>query len=188
RLTRLSEDLLLLARADREELRLERRRVPVADLLAEAGARMRRAYGAGIEVEVEPGAADEVDADPARVEQALANLVANAFRYGAEHVRIRAAAHGRDAVRVHVSDDGPGFDPEFLPRAFARFARAPGESRASGSGLGLAIVAAIARAHGGEAGARNLERGADVWIALPRSGADQAGASSTGTTSTGTRL
>ncbi|HEX2085301.1 MAG TPA: histidine kinase dimerization/phospho-acceptor domain-containing protein, partial [Solirubrobacteraceae bacterium] len=47
RLTRLSEDLLLLARADREELRLERRRVPVADLLAEAGARMRRAYGAG---------------------------------------------------------------------------------------------------------------------------------------------
>jgi two-component system OmpR family sensor kinase len=73
-------------------------------------------------------------------------------------------------VELHVLDEGPGFAPDFVGRAFDRFAR-PDEARArGGSGLGLAIAAMIARAHGGTAGARDRPGGgADVWLALPRS-------------------
>ena len=68
---------------------------------------------------------------------------------------------------MHVCDEGPGFPPAFLPRAFERFSRAD-EARGGGSaGLGLAIASAVAEAHGGSAHAENREPGADVWIALP---------------------
>jgi signal transduction histidine kinase len=67
-----------------------------------------------------------------------------------------------------VTDDGPGFPPEFLPNAWERFARADVARTEDGAGLGLAIVRAIAEAHGGEAHAANTATGgADVWIVLP---------------------
>ena len=81
-------------------------------------------------------------------------------------MRIGARATS-DGVEVHVRDEGAGFAPGFLPRAFDRFARG-GADRRSGSGLGLSIVAAVAAAHGGAAHAENgPDGGADVWIALP---------------------
>ena len=167
RLGRLCDDLLVLARADREELRLERRRITLAELLQRVGDRTRLAHGDRAELAAEGAEDVVVDADPLRIEQALSNLVGNAFRYGASGVRIWWSS--ADAVRLHVSDDGPGFPEDLLPRAFDRFARGPDVSAGGGAGLGLAIVAAIARAHGGDAGARNLAGGgADVWIALPR--------------------
>jgi signal transduction histidine kinase len=81
------------------------------------------------------------------------------------------ATEEKDVVALHVRDGGPGFPAEFLPAAFERFTRGdPARSR-GGAGLGLSIVAAIAAAHGGTAGARNLDAGgADVWIELPSSG------------------
>jgi signal transduction histidine kinase len=79
------------------------------------------------------------------------------------HLEARAAGHD---VELHVRDEGGGFPDDFLPRAFSRFSRAePGHS-GGGAGLGLAIVDAIARAHGGAAGAAN-DGGADLWISLP---------------------
>jgi two-component system OmpR family sensor kinase len=103
--------------------------------------------------------------DPARLRQALDNLVDNALRYGAGTVRLDARAdNGR--VELHVRDEGSGFPPGFAERAFDRFARGEGQ-RQPGSGLGLAIVAAIAAAHGGSAHAANAAGGgADVWLAL----------------------
>ena len=88
-------------------------------------------------------------ADPDRLRQALDNLVENALRHGAGAVRLGARA-ADDGVEVHVRDEGDGFAPGFLPRAFDRFARGGGE-RGPGSGLGLSIVAAVAAAHGGSA-------------------------------------
>lgn len=166
RLVRLCEDLLVLSRADRNELRLERRRITVEKLLVDARERVLLAYGDRAEV-VTAGAGDvAVDADPLRVEQALTNLVDNAFRYGASRVRIWWSSG--EAVRLHVSDDGPGFSEGLLPRAFDRFARGPDVPPGGGAGLGLAIVGAIARAHGGDVGAANLAGGgSDVWMSLP---------------------
>jgi signal transduction histidine kinase len=74
-------------------------------------------------------------------------------------------------VEIRVRDHGPGFPPDFLPRAFERFSRPSSGRRDGGSGLGLAIVGTVARAHGGEARAANAKgSGADVWLSLPRSG------------------
>lgn len=70
-------------------------------------------------------------------------------------------------VELHVLDHGSGFADDYLPHAFERFSRPTG-SRSGGAGLGLALVEAVARAHGGQAGAANAEPGADVWLTLRR--------------------
>ncbi|MEU6539756.1 HAMP domain-containing sensor histidine kinase [Streptomyces sp. NPDC047000] len=66
-----------------------------------------------------------------------------------------------------VHDEGPGFPPGFLPRAFDRFARAEASRTGEGSGLGLAFVSAVAEAHGGTARAENTGAGAAVTLRLP---------------------
>ena len=106
-------------------------------------------------------------ADPLRLQQALGNLVDNALRHGGARVELSAErVNGR--VELHVRDDGPGFPEQFVDDAFERFTRADAARGRGGAGLGLAIVAAIADAHGGAAGARNLPGGgADVWISVP---------------------
>jgi signal transduction histidine kinase len=105
--------------------------------------------------------------DRLRLEQALGNLVDNALRYGAGTVRL--GAHTADGhVELAVHDEGPGFDPGFLDRAFQRFSRADAVRSTPGAGLGLAIVSTIATAHHGTAAARNGDGGgADVLIRLP---------------------
>jgi signal transduction histidine kinase len=107
-----------------------------------------------------------VRADPARLEQALANLVDNALSYGAGAVELSARSYN-GTVEIHVRDEGKGFPPAFLPRAFERFTRADEARTRGGTGLGLAIASAIAIAHGGSAHAENREDGPDVWIRLP---------------------
>ncbi len=66
-----------------------------------------------------------------------------------------------------VSDEGPGFPPDFVPTAFDRFTRAESGRTTPGTGLGLAIVAAIAAAHGGSAEIGTSVDGATVTISLP---------------------
>ena len=100
-----------------------------------------------------------VDADPARLEQAIGNLVDNALQHGVGAVTLSAEPHaGR--VAFHVADEGAGVSPEFADRAFDRFSRADDARSERGTGLGLSIVDLIARAHGGSAHIR----GADVWL------------------------
>jgi two-component system OmpR family sensor kinase len=169
RLVRLSEDLLLVARVDREKLALQPTRVRAAELLADVSRRFdvpAGAEGREIAVEASPELVFEGDAD--RLAQALGNMVENALRHGAGSILLRA--HVRDGVvELHVMDEGGGFPPEFVARAFERFSRAAAARGDGGTGLGLAIVEAIARAHGGAAHAANRDgRGADVWISIPR--------------------
>ena len=109
----------------------------------------------------------ELDADRLRLEQALGNVVDNALRCGGSTVELSAEA-GEHGVRLWVRDDGEGFPAGFEAAAFERFTRADAARGRGGAGLGLAIVAAIARAHGGSAGAGNrVAGGAEVWIRLP---------------------
>jgi len=91
----------------------------------------------------------------------------NALRYG-EGPIVLSAVKCEDKVEIHVTDRGPGFPPEFRERAFERFSRRSPSCGDGDSGLGLAIVLTVARAHGGNAYAGNLEGGgADVWMSLP---------------------
>jgi heavy metal sensor kinase len=161
RLARLTEDLLVLARADRGGIPIARETVRLGDLLDFVGRRY-----AGMEVEAQ--ASDlQVSADPTRLEQALTNMVDNALHHGSAPIRL-SAVEQNGHVELHVTDEGPGFVHEFLPRAFERFARANAARSTGSTGLGLAIVQVIAHAHGGSAHAANrVDGGADVWIAIP---------------------
>jgi heavy metal sensor kinase len=159
RLSRLAEDLLLLARAEEGRIPLKAEQTDVADVMQQVADRF------GAEVDAQPLV---LSADPLRLEQALTNMVDNARRHGSGKVTLTARVRN-GTVELHVLDEGPGFPPDFLGRAFERFSRADA-SAADGSGLGLAIVETIARAHGGRAQAANRpEGGADVWLALPMS-------------------
>jgi signal transduction histidine kinase len=170
RLVQLAEDLLIVARSEDGRLALDPEPIVVADLLRTVAARFRaRAVEAGRPLVVDEAAGLEVEGDRLRLEQALTSMVDNALRHGAGEVRIRAAAEA-DGISLHVADEGAGFPPEFLARAFERFSRADAARGRGGAGLGLAIVEVIAAAHGGRAAAINAPGGgADVWIEIPSS-------------------
>ena len=171
RISQLAEDLLVLARSDKGGLSIEAKPVQVRDLFAAVQARLGgSAREAGRTLVVDDPDGLVIEADGARVEQALANLVENGLHHGNGPIRLWALAT-EGAVELHVSDAGPGFPPDFLPHAFERFRRVDTARAEGGTGLGLAIVDAIAQAHSGRAAARNApEGGADVWIELGRAG------------------
>jgi two-component system, OmpR family, sensor kinase len=156
RLTRLAEDLLVLARVDEGQLPLRHEPIEVKELLETVAGR----FGEEIEVGVADG--ESFVGDRLRLEQALGNLLDNARRHGAGTIRLEAERkEGR--LELRVSDQGPGFPPDLLPRAFDRFSRGDEARERGGTGLGLAIVSAIAKAHGGRAHAA----GSTVTIELP---------------------
>src|SRR5919206_284091 len=171
RLSQLADDLLVLARLDQGRLPVRPEPIDAQDLLDTAAGRIRPAAGeagrdVSTRVEVDGGVV--LFADPVRAAQAVDNLATNALRYGDGPIVLAARRNGT-TVELHVLDRGAGFPPEFLGRAFERFSRGD-EARGDhgGSGLGLAIVDAIARAHGGRAGARNRPQGGPAaGVALP---------------------
>lgn len=168
RLARLAEDLLLIARSDQGQLPLRREEIAADELLRSVARRFeRRPDAADREIEVEAAARLVVDADRARIEQALGNLVENALVHGEGAVLLSAVAVDGH-VELHVKDTGRGLPSDFLPHAFDRFGRPDAARTGPGTGLGLAIAEAIAKAHGGSAHAANRDgSGADVWLALP---------------------
>ena len=167
RLVQLAEDLLLVVSrgpgtAPRPARGARRRRAPVECGRPLPAPRSRRGSA-------DPGRrrADGLvlPGDSARLGQALANLVDNALRYGAGTVEL--SARDRDGtVELHVTDEGAGFDAEFLPHAFERFSRHDEARGRGGTGLGLAIVDAIARGHGGQCARREPRRRRGRCVAL----------------------
>lgn len=102
----------------------------------------------------EPMAELQVMADATKIEQALTNLLSNAFKYsphgGRVSLRVESAEHdGEPVALIHVSDQGLGMTPEQLARAFERFYRADTSGNIPGTGLGLNLVKEIAEIHGG---------------------------------------
>jgi signal transduction histidine kinase len=148
RMSRMVNDLLMLARAERPDF-LRLAQVDVAAMMADVFAKAT-ALGAR---EWQLGTVDAVSvrADRQRLEQALMQLAQNAVQFTAEGDRIGLSARARDGqLQLAVHDTGIGIDPAEREQIFERFGRAePGRARADGAGLGLAIVAAIAGAHRG---------------------------------------
>jgi signal transduction histidine kinase len=149
-LQRLVEDLQTLALAESGRLPLHVETVDVADSVRRWIQTQPEAEQRRISLELEPGCTFQ--ADPARLQQILANLVRNALLHGGPDVRVsiiaRRVAHG---VELTVADDGVGISQEYLPYVFDRFYRGDA-SRArhtGGSGLGLAIVKQLVELHHG---------------------------------------
>jgi two-component system OmpR family sensor kinase len=172
RLVQLAEDLLVVARSGEGRLPLRLERLSALQLLGSAANRFAwRAEEEHRALVVDAAPEVELTGDRLRLEQALANLVDNALRYGAGEVKL-AAALSNGGVELHVTDRGSGFPVDFLDQAFARLTRADQARGRGGFGLGLSIVRVIAEAHEGSAHARNLDDGADVWIVLPATHTD----------------
>jgi signal transduction histidine kinase len=166
RLSRIADDLLLLARAEQGRVPIKREAVDVADVLETVAERFRpRARLEQRDLSVAPGDPLVVKGDRVLLEQALGNIVDNAFSHGAGPITLSADRRNGSA-ELHVRDEGGGFAADFLARAFERFSRGQ-KTSTDGSGLGLAIVETIADAHEGHAHAANTNGGgADVWITL----------------------
>jgi signal transduction histidine kinase len=163
RLNRLTEEFLGLAR----DLPIEREPVDLARLASTISEEARLAApGARIDAVTSPV---EIDADPARLRQALLNLVLNAAQVGGDGVAIRIEVElAGERARASVIDDGPGVPAELAATLFEPFVGA----RSGGSGLGLAVARRVAERHGGTLVLESKpgERGARFSLYLPRKG------------------
>ena len=173
RLTEMSEDLLLITRAEAKVLTLERAPTDVNDLVRDSlhalRARMEE-RDLALEAHLAPGAGAEID--PALVARVVHHLLDNAIKFtppgGTIHVDT-APLEGGVGVRLSVGDSGPGIPPDHLLHIFEPFYRVDqARSRGTGTGLGLAMAAAIARLHGGAIHASNTAgAGARFEVELP---------------------
>lgn len=152
-LDQLVEDLFLLARADSGQLGLQVEPMDLAEMIDEAvEAVTPSATIHGVKLLTDSHAALQVDADHSALGRLLRNLLDNAIRHSPEGGTVRVCTSNGSAnyVTVDITDEGPGFSPEFIPSAFDRFSQAdPARSSHGGAGLGLAIVHTLTQALGG---------------------------------------
>ena len=173
RMSRLTEDLLTLARVESGEDPLEPAPVTPQELLRDAQVSFNEvARAKGIAIEIAPSPEVQVVADRDAIHQVFANLIDNALKYapGDNNLVLGAMETGNGNMEFYVKDSGPGISSEHLTRLFERFYRVDkARSReAGGTGLGLAIVKHIVLNHGGEAGVRSeLGHGSTFWFRLP---------------------
>jgi two-component system phosphate regulon sensor histidine kinase PhoR len=172
RMSRLTEDLLTLARVESGEDALQPAPVPAHDLLRDAQiAFSDLAKGRGSAIEIEEWPDRQVFADRDAIHQVFANLIDNALKYASASKKIEIGAKEKQGrAEFYVRDFGPGISSEHLPRLFERFYRVDkARSReAGGTGLGLAIVKHIVLNHGGEIGVTSeLGHGCMFWFRLP---------------------
>ena len=176
RLERIVKDLLDLARYEHGAVVLQRRLFDIERLFQNvAGRHERDAHTKGVAIRIHVEAhADQVVADPDRIEQAIENLVGNALRHtpAGGTITLRAT-HAEGAATLSVSDTGAGIAPEHLPHVFERFYKVDTARAAdsTGSGLGLSISKAIVERHGGTIRVTSQPGQTTFAVVLPQSGA-----------------
>lgn len=165
RLTRMVDDLFLLAQADHPHF-VRKERIGVPEFMTELGRKLSPLARLRLTVDVPAGLS--INADAHRLTQAVMQLVANALKYAGRDpaIDLGAEVNGDDLV-LSVTDDGPGIPPQQALEVFERGRRgAKGTTR--GAGFGLAIVRTIAEAHGGTARlAPGTAVGARFELAIP---------------------
>lgn len=175
-LTRLVEDLRMLALADAGELKLERIETDL-DLLVEQIVERYKPQSTAHNIDLAfiknraPVKSCPVRVDPVRIEQILGNLISNALRHTPDggYVRLKLGISSGE-VRIEVQDSGAGIPKDSLDQIFERFYRADhSRSRSEGgTGLGLAIARKLAEAHGGSLKASNHPNGGALFtLSLP---------------------
>jgi two-component system, OmpR family, sensor histidine kinase BaeS len=177
RLRRLVDDLGAVSRAEARQLDLHLTRCQPERLISAAVQAAQAAYttkDVALTTKLQDGL-PQVLADPDRIGEVLANLLANALRHtpAGGHVEVAASGLPDRRLQITVTDSGQGIPPELLERIFERFYRVdPARTHTpdtGGSGIGLTITRAIIRAHGGHihAHSQGPGHGARFVITLP---------------------
>ncbi len=176
RLSRITEDLLTLARSDAGAMIPRRTFVAIDEVASRTAERLaHEASRKGAKIRVVSSGRIQVDADPDLLGRLVWNLLDNAIKHTSVGSEVVIVTREDEAgVHIEVLDSGEGFPPGAAEHFFDRFfredeARSPGSDH-DGTGLGLSIVQAIVRAHGGDIVLRNRrEGGGHVDVRLPRS-------------------
>lgn len=169
-LSRLIEDLRILALSDAGALPLQKEATDLADLVRDVVRSMtpeadKKSAALSASLPVETAV---VDVDPVRMREVLTNIVSNALHHSRSGGSvIVSVSQTRENIALVVRDDGEGMAPEEVARIFDRFYKG---AASRGSGLGLAIAKSIVAAHGGLIQASSeLGKGATVEFTLPKS-------------------
>jgi signal transduction histidine kinase len=153
RLFAIIENLLDISRIESGNIKMNFTAVSPYEMVEETVESFRREArdkGVMLEVDLPAGLAD-VEADPARINHVLANLVSNAVKYTPVGGRVRVTAKpDGDNINFYVTDNGKGIPGEYQERVFEKFFRIPGQEANNGEGLGLAIAREIIAAHDGK--------------------------------------
>jgi signal transduction histidine kinase len=161
-------ELLDVAKLEAGKLEFRTEPCTIDSLLEAVGALFAaRAAQAEIALTIEPACAGSVTVDRERIVQVLSNLVGNALKFTPPGGRLSVAAHGAgEAVRIAVTDTGPGIPGADVPHLFERYWQ--GRRRGRGSlGLGLYICKQIVEAHGGRIGVETQAgKGSTFWVEL----------------------
>jgi signal transduction histidine kinase len=170
-MSRLIDNLLELSRLSVQNLRLELRPtdlMPVVEFALETVA--ERVTTARLDVHIDfPRESIVVNADGARLQQVLSNVLSNAVRYTPNGGRVRVSAETDDGwAHVRVADTGQGIDAADIQNIFEPFARG-GRGSSDGFGIGLALVKGLVELHGGRVAVESegRGRGSTFEIALP---------------------
>jgi signal transduction histidine kinase len=173
-LTRLVDDLLDVSRITRGQINLSRERLTVSELIdraLETVAPVIQARKHDLVMDVRDPTL-EVDGDPLRLTQAMANVLGNAAKYTEAGGRIEIVCRPNGAqVEIHVLDSGIGIAPEVMPHIFELFTQLDQRpvGPQSGLGIGLALVRRLVEMHGGSvwASSPGPGRGSEFVISLP---------------------
>ena len=170
-MNRLVDDLLLLSRLDTHRLKLERRRIDLAELLGEVHRMLNQlAIDKGVNLELS-GATGGILGDRIRVRQVLLILLDNALRFTPAGGRIRLETSPMGVFQnIVVVDSGIGISSEHLPHIFERFYQVeqPGEPETRNNGLGLSIARSLVEAQGGKISLDSQPgRGTRVTVSMP---------------------
>jgi signal transduction histidine kinase len=167
-LTRLVDDLSLLARADSHAISITPARMNLSSLVEDTASELEPlAEERGAHLTADVGSDIWVAGDVTRLRQLLLVLLDNALKFtppgGTVRVRLQ---DGGGRAQLQVADSGPGIDPADLSRIFDRFYRSDKARTGEGSGLGLSIAKWIVDAHGGHIQAANAAPHGAVFTAI----------------------
>jgi PAS domain S-box-containing protein len=168
RVSRLIDDLLNVGKLNQGQLHLNKRCFKLADIIEECCACMES--GDKFRMIVTGDKELEVYADPGRIDQVLVNFINNAVKYSPPDQEIVLKIEkDEQAVKVCVTDHGPGIPKEKLPHLFDRYYKVDEQgAQYSGLGLGLYISAEIIRKHEGHIGVSSeIGQGSTFWFTLP---------------------
>ncbi len=170
-LIRLVDDLMLLVRSDSHQLRFEKKKVSLKEILQNVVQRLQdRAKGKGIELSLEALQDFEIEGDELYLKRLVSNLVDNGIKFTPSGGWVRLSLSGSEThAAIEVSDNGMGIEADIQEKVFSRFYRSDRARAHEGSGLGLNIAKAISDAHRGGLTIKSYPNaGTTVTIVFPR--------------------